>query len=68
MALVHRKPYKTIKLATAMQTLDVSRTTINRYIAQGRLAVANDDSRGRTTPKRVYAAQVNELAKELGLA
>lgn len=61
---LQRQKRKTAKLSYAMAVLDESRTTINRRIDRGELKVVPGE--GKTSPKRVYVAEVESLAARLG--
>ena len=63
--MLKRQPRKLIRLSVAMGILQESRTSLNNRIKRKELEVV--PGRGKTSPKRVYAAQVDAIAKQLGI-
>jgi len=70
---LRRQPRTIVRIAYAMATLQKSRTTINRWIDEGYLKKVEPTDptkvppKGKTSPTELYKAQVDELAKEMGI-
>ncbi len=67
MPLVKRRPRKVIKLSEAAEILQISRQSIRDMIEREEIKTAPIPRRGVTSPIKVYAAQVNEIAHDWGI-
>lgn len=65
---IRRKPRKLIRVSEAAELLQISKQSVRDQIYKyRRLQVANQALPGTTSPLKLYAAEVEELAKSWGI-